>query len=679
MFSTIIERNHVDDEEIKRQKNVIEERYKLHRYLSGKHSIANTPFMCGISGLFAFRNDAAGNLSKVTQSTQKLYQRGPDSGDVFMDSCTALGHRRLSIIDTSTSASQPMSDHTGRYVIVYNGEIFNFKQLADKHFKNTFQSFNGPRTTSDTEVLLYLLIHFGTDCLEWLSGFFAFAFYDKETQQLLLARDRFGKKPLHFYSGDDFFAFASEMKALMEYDIPREINFTTLHQYLQLNYIPQPHSMLKGVEKLPAAHFMWVQKSGASNPQRWYEIEVKPAAYRQYSYHEAQEKLVQLMDSAVQERMIADVPLGAFLSGGIDSSVIVAMASKHTSQLNTFSIGYKDNPFFDETSFAQLVAKKYNTNHTVFSLTNNDFLEHLYDVLDYIDEPFADSSALPVFILSQHTKKHVTVALSGDGGDEIFAGYNKHAAEWKVRQSSLSNNLVKAALPVWQSLPRSRNNKVTNVFRQLHRFAEGAKLSPQERYWRWATFNNDAQARNILLPEIAAKIDGSQTDLLKNNLLKGLEGADFNQVLLADMNLVLLSDMLVKVDLMSMAASLEVRSPFLDYKVVDFAFSLPASYKIDGKMKKRIVQDAFRNLLPPEIYNRPKHGFEIPLLGWMRNELWGLINDDLLSDAFVKEQGIFNPDAIAALKKKLHTASPEDTHATLWALIVFQYWWKKYF
>jgi asparagine synthase (glutamine-hydrolysing) len=387
---------------------------------------------------------------------------------------------------------------------------------------------------------------------------------------------------------------------------------------------------------------------------------------------------VNKLDDAVKERMISDVPLGAFLSGGIDSSVIVALASRHTNALKTFSVGYRDNPYFDETKYAKLVAAQYKTDHTVFSLTNNDFLEHVGGVLDYLDEPFADSSAIPVFILSHLTRKHVTVALSGDGGDEVFAGYNKHGAEWRVRQRSLLNSLVKAGHPVWKALPRSRNGKFTNKFRQLYRFAEGAKLGERERYWRWAAFNNPQQAGALLQPAARDSVNVAEMEREKAALLEVIGREDYNEMLVADMNLVLLSDMLVKVDMMSMANSLEIRSPFLDYKVVDFAFGLSADYKINGQLKKRIVQDAFRPMLPEELYNRPKQGFEIPLLGWFRNELWSLINDDLLDRRFVTEQGIFNPDATEALKQKLRSNNPEDSHATIWALIVFQHWWKKY-
>jgi asparagine synthase (glutamine-hydrolysing) len=634
--------------------------------------------MCGITGYYAYNEKSGSNITKISRSTQKLELRGPDCGNIYNDVNIALGHRRLSIIDVSDNASQPMTDVTGRYTIVFNGEIFNYKELSERHLPSTWQRISGPRTSSDTEVLLYLLIEHGVKALGWLSGFFALALYDKETGKLLLARDRYGKKPLLYYMGNGFIAFASEMKALLEYDIPKEIDYTAASLYFQLNYIPQPQSILKGVAKLRPAHYISFSAKGLEDYAPYYTLQTHPESYNKLSYAQAKDELVNRLDASVQERMISDVPLGAFLSGGVDSSVIVALASKYTSQLNTFSIGYKDNSFFDETKYAQAVAKRYKTNHTVFSLGNNDFLEHVYNVLDYLDEPFADSSAIPVYILSKHTRKHVTVALSGDGGDEVFAGYNKHAAEWKMRQTSLANKLVKAGMPVWSALPRSRNSKVTNLFRQLHRFAEGAELPVKERYWRWASFITEKEASYLFQPEIVADIDSALLSQEKQFLLSSIKTDDFNEILLADMNLVLTGDMLVKVDMMSMANSLEVRSPFLNYKVVDFAFSLPAEYKIDGKMKKRILQDAFRPMLPAEIYNRPKHGFEIPLLDWFRKELWGLINDDLLNKDFIQQQGIFNVKATENLKDKLISNNPEDSHATIWALIVFQYWWKKY-
>jgi asparagine synthase (glutamine-hydrolysing) len=634
--------------------------------------------MCGITGYYALQQEAVAGISKVKQSTDKLFLRGPDCGNVIYDEKVALGHRRLSIIDTSHAADQPMKDVSGRYVIVFNGEIFNYKQLSEKYLSAVWQRIGGAKTTSDTEVLLYLLIEYGVECLGWLGGFFAFAFYDTETEQLLLARDRYGKKPLLLYADESQVAFASEMKALLEWGIPKNIDYTVLHQYFQLNYIPQPQSIFKNVQKLAPGHYVSITPGGITKPVGYYDIKIDRDAYDRYSYAEAKQILAQKMDAAVQDRMIADVPLGAFLSGGIDSSVVVALASRYTKQLNTFSVGYKNNSYFDETKYAQLVAKKYDTNHTVFSLSNNDFLEHVYAVLDYIDEPFADSSAIPVYILCKHTRKHVTVSLSGDGGDEVFAGYNKHGAEWKMRQASWVNQLVKAGGPLWDILPKGRNGKLTNLFRQLHRFAEGAQLSAQERYWRWASIRNRRDVDELFSDETKGMVNVEKMKAERTKLLQCIHTEDFNEVLLADMKLVLPGDMLVKVDLMSMANSLEVRSPFLDKDVVDFAFSLPSSYKIDATLKKRIVQDAFRDMLPEEIYNRPKHGFEIPLLDWFRKELWGLINEDLLQADFVKEQGIFNVATIEELKKKLQSNNPGDSHATIWALIVFQYWWRKH-
>jgi asparagine synthase (glutamine-hydrolysing) len=382
------------------------------------------------------------------------------------------------------------------------------------------------------------------------------------------------------------------------------------------------------------------------------------------------------MDDATRLRLIADVPLGAFLSGGIDSSVVVALAARHQQKLKTFSIGYKDNPFFDETAYAELVAKKFDTEHTVFRLGNDDFLEHIEDVLDSIDEPFADSSTIPTFILSKATRKHVTVALSGDGGDEVFAGYNKHKAEWNAMHPSLKRSLATGFLPLWKLLPKSRNSKITNTVRQLHRFAEGAALSAEDRYWRWASIIPAEESLDLFSHHFKTSLKGRKK--LQDLFPMQISGTDLNEVLLADLQLVLAGDMLVKVDMMSMANSLEIRSPFLDAEVVEFAFGLPVDFKINATMKKRIVQDAFRSLLPSELYNRPKQGFDIPLLNWFRKELWSKINDDLLADNFIKDQDIFDVKAIQALKMKLLSTNPEDSHETIWALLVFQHWWKRH-
>jgi asparagine synthase (glutamine-hydrolysing) len=631
--------------------------------------------MCGISGGFGFTQTGMVQLYKIEAANQMLTKRGPDGGNIFTAETVALGHRRLSIIDVSCAGDQPMHTPDGKYTIIFNGEIFNYEKLQQQYLSADEQK--ALRSHSDTEIFLMLYVKMKEKVFALLQGFFAAAIYDHTQNQITLVRDRYGKKPLLYYHNSDYIFFASEMKALFAAGIPKKVNWNVLPVYLQLNYIPQPYSMVENVQKLKAGHYLTINANGIAE-HCYYQLKTKPHQYTKYNYEGAQKELIRVMDASVQMRLISDVPLGAFLSGGIDSSVVVALAAQHTGKLNTFSIGYKDNPFFDETAYANLVAKKYKTNHTVFSLSNNDFLEHVYNVLNYIDEPFADSSSIPEFILCYYTRKYVTVALSGDGGDEVFAGYNKHAGELRMRNKNWRTTLVRGLHPLWQVLPKSRSNKLTNLFRQLHRFSAAAHLSPADRYWQLASLQTKEKAFALLKEDKATATALNFSDAVRNQFSSGMNG-DFNEVLLADMNLVLLSDMLVKVDLMSMANSLEIRSPFIDQDVVEFAFGLPVNFKISNGIKKRIVQDAFRNMLPAELYNRPKKGFEIPLLQWLRTDLWNMINDDLLNKKFVEEQGIFKVAATEALKAKLRSQNPGDSHATIWALVVFQYWWKKYF
>jgi len=596
----------------------------------------------------------------------------------------ALAHRRLAIIDTTACGAQPMQDPTGRYVLVFNGEIFNYRDLSNRFLGEAWKEMGGPRSDSDTEVLLHLLIRQGSAALLHLSGFFAFAFYDSVEGTLLIARDRFGKKPLiyHRSEADGYFAFASEMKALMEWGIPRQIAPESLLQYLQLNYVPQPSTIFKGVHKLQPGHFATLTRDGSFRTEAYWNPQqaLKPAPST-LSYEDAQAALRDKLDASVQERMIADVPLGAFLSGGIDSSVVVALASRHTPHLATFSIGYADHPYFDETRYAKLVAEKFGTEHTVFSLRDADVREHIGGILDYLDEPFADSSAVPLYILCHQVRKHATVALSGDGGDEVFAGYNKHRAEARLRagRGGMAQTLAAAALPVLERLPRSRRNKLTNIFRQAHRYAWGQSMSPRDRYWAWAGTYTERDARALLSAETRAGLDVQAYDSAKAALVECIDGgAGLEDFLRADIGMVLLSDMLVKVDMMSMANSLEVRSPFLDYKVVEFAFSLPTEYKINPALTKRIVQDAFRADLPPELYNRPKRGFEIPLLDFLRTEFRDRINNELLHPDFIRAQGIFDPARAEALRRKLFSGNPEDVSLAIWNLVVFQHWYRRY-
>jgi len=610
----------------------------------------------------------------VTNATMALAKRGPDFQDIYLDEFVALGHRRLSIIDTSAAANQPMSDASKRFYLVFNGEIFNYRELK-KELEDKGVVFT---TSSDTEVLLNLFIQEKEKCLNKLNGFFAFCIYDKQEQTFFVARDRYGIKPLLYHFDEDKFLFGSEMKAMMEYGLEREIDHASLYTYLQLNYIPAPATILKNIKKLLPGHFLTISYKKLET-HCYYTIPQKEAASNTLSYEQAKTKLAELLEDSVQRRLISDVSLGAFLSGGIDSSVIVALASKHKPDLHTFSIGFADEKFFDETHYANLVAKHYKTNHTVFSLTNNDLLSHVNSVLDSLDEPFADSSALNVNILSKETRKHATVALSGDGADELLAGYNKHAAFNRIINRGWQENLIGSLSPVFKLLPQSRNSTWGNRIRQLNRFAEGMKLDSKERYWQWAGFAKESEALTLLSENSKQKFEKQEYEKRKQEQLRFISPQEsIREILLTDMNLVLPNDMLTKVDLMSMAHGLEVRVPFLDYRVVDFIFSLPDDYKINRSIRKRILQDTFQDVLPAELYNRPKKGFEVPLLKWFRNELKSLIVDDLLSEKNIREQGIFEYSEIEKLKRQLFSNNPQDVHARIWGLIVFQWWWRKY-
>ncbi len=629
--------------------------------------------MCGITGIYAFNQVGRLNMINLAAATQALAQRGPDHQGVFHNELVGLGHRRLAVIDPHPEANQPMHDSSGRYVLVFNGEIYNYRALREQLLNQGISM----HTSCDTEVLLYLLITEGIACLPKLNGFFAFAFYDRQRHTMLLARDRYGIKPLHYYLDQDKLLFASEPKALYAYGLDKQLDFTTLYTYLQLNYVPAPMSMLKGIKKLLPGHYLQVDEAGVEEKQ-WYAL---PTAGQTFggSFAEACRQMRTLLEQAVADRLVADVPLGTFLSGGIDSSVVTALAARHTTQLQSFSIGYADEPFFDETHYARLVADKLGTAHTVFKLTNDDLFAILYEMLDYLDEPFADSSALAVYILSKKTRQQVTVALSGDGADELFAGYNKHAAMLKMLQMPPAARLVKSLAPLWRVLPQSRHSVLANKWRQLHRFAQAVRLSPAERYWFLAAMG-DRQYSAHLLGDNMEQVDMTAFEEFRKNITGHLpQAGGITPALLADLHLVLPNDMLTKVDMMSMANSLEVRVPFLDHRVVEFAVRLPDEMKITSSIRKRVVQEAFRELMPQALYRRPKKGFEVPLLKWLRNEMRSLITDDLLADKLIEEQGIFDVAAIRQLKKQLFSVSPGDAHARIWALVVFQWWWKKYF
>lgn len=624
--------------------------------------------MCGITGIIAFTEEGKQYLPKIGDAVNALLHRGPDGNGIYTDRNVALGHTRLAILDTTAAASQPFHSADKRWAIVFNGEIFNYRELRIE-LENSGIVF---RTSSDTEVLLNLFIRDGKEMLAKLNGFFAFAIYDAETETTFVARDRYGEKPLYIRRDLHSVIFASEPAAIWAVIPEQEINQESISDFLHLNYVATGSALVDKVTRMPPGTWMEFysgDNNDTYNGDQWYTLPKTSASAP--NYNDAVREVRARLEKAVERRMIADVPLGSFLSGGIDSSVVSALALRNNKNLHTFSIGFPDEPHFDETHYAQIAATHIGSQHEVFQVRNTDLLEALHDFLNHLDMPFADSSALAVHILSRETRNHVTVALSGDGADELFAGYNKHSAEYIARNAGLKKLIARAGKPLWDALPGSRNSRTGNFVRQMKKFSNGVKLSATDRYWEWAGFYALKEMKDLLLnkDEIYWGSENLDPDYVDED--------DFNSVLHADFNIVLEGDMLIKADTMSMRHGLEMRSPFLDHELVEYVMQLPSDYKIDRKHRKKILKDACADLLPAEIFSRRKQGFEVPLLNWFRGDLQGLI-DELLGKPLLKQQQLFNPKAIAQLRNQLLSTNPGDSAAKIWGLIVFQTWWKKY-
>jgi len=621
--------------------------------------------MCGIAAIVGFTDEGKKRFSSIQQCATLLKHRGPDNQQYIISSNFAMAHARLSIIDLSAASNQPFTTHDGRFTLVYNGEIFNYKKLREE-LKQKGHVFY---TDGDVEVLLNLYKEFGKECLHKLNGFFAFVLYDKQTNTFFAARDRFGVKPFFYYVDENYFACASELRTLKNITKSNTINKTALYTYLQLTYIPEKLSILENIHKLEPGTYLSI-KNNKVEIEKYYALKL-PAEYSETK--NANKTFLTLLESSIAERLVSDVPVGSFLSGGIDSSVITALASQQNKNLQTFSIGFKNNKYFDESVFAEVVAKKYKTNHHTFHLNETEAESELDNFLNSIDEPFADSSAFNVFILSQKTKKHVKVVLSGDGADELFAGYNKHRAEWMIRNQKSKTLLLKNLSTVSKLFPSSRNSKLSNKARQLQRFASGAKLNANERYWRWASFYEEGKAASLLSlnekeKSCFSEIKRQYTDLISE---------DYNSVLLADMNLVLPSDMLTKVDRMSMAHGLEIRNPFLDYRMVEYAFSLKSSAKIDDRLQKKIIKESCAHLLPDEILNRKKQGFETPVQQWLQGILKTKVEELCLDKNFIEEQNLFNYEELKKLVKQSFSTNAGDSTSVIWSILIFNHWYKQ--
>ena len=642
--------------------------------------------MCGITGIVSKGKGTQQKFSLISQSSQKLAHRGPDNMAHFIEAPVAFGHTRLSIIDLNERSNQPMHSLSGRYSIVFNGEIYNYQALKHDCEKAGIQLV----TESDTEVLLTLYSIYGKQCLDKLNGFFAFAIYDRELEEVFVARDRLGIKPLVYYMDDTDFAFASELKALYAFGFEKELDKVSVFTYFKLNYIPAPATILKNFYKLePGYHLTitWNKEKVHVEKNQWYQIPLNEEEAKKltaHDYSQSQKVLKRFVRESVRKRLIADVPVGTFLSGGVDSSIIATIAKEEKEDIEAFTIGFPEYDHFDETSAARVVAEKAGLTHHEIPVRQKDLYESARQVLDHLDEPFGDSSMVNVNLLSKHVRTHVKVALSGDGGDELFGGYNKHSAEFRVRYPAFKEHVVGNLGPFWGILPNSRSGKLSNLVRQLNRFSDGFKLGPKDRYWRWAGIMNEEQAnylmKEAMLPrEQRLSDDGHNYKKRKDFLLRFItKNGTLNETLLTDAQMVLANDMLFKVDQGSMIHNLEVRTPLLDHLIVQYAFKLPVMFKLNHTSKKKILTDAFSDKLPNEILNNPKKGFEVPLLEWFRGELKEDFKAAISDLDLIEHQGVFNPKSLEEIERKLYSNNPGDSATWAWAYLVFQSWYKNH-
>jgi asparagine synthase (glutamine-hydrolysing) len=633
--------------------------------------------VCGICGKLSFSGQPV-EEHLIRAMCEKITYRGPDDEGVWVASNPAkgsigLGHRRLSIIDLSEAGKQPISNEDKSLWLVFNGEIYNFLELRKKLEKKGHRF----KSNTDSEVILHQYEEDGIKCLEKFNGMFSFGLWDDRNNRLILCRDRIGIKPLYYFRNGSELTFASEIKAILEDpSVKKDINFEALGLYLQSGYVPAPRTIFNDIFKLKPGHYL-ISENGDVTIERYWEID--SSGRSELSFEEQKQHLFQRLNDSVQRRLISDVPLGAFLSGGVDSSIVVGLMAQNMSQpVQTFSIGYQDLPLYDETDYAREVASFHHTDHHEFKVSCKDIIDIVPTVLDSLDEPFSDSSVFPTYIVSQKTRQAVTVALAGDGADELFAGYRKYTGEyWYRYYSFIPGFLINAILrPAANRLPDSRDSHISENLRRIKKFIHGAGSTLQDRIQAWREIIPEEVCSQLLRPDI---LDRTSLNLFSKNIseyLNQCDGDAINRMLFLDVKDSLPDDMLNKVDRMSMLNSLEVRVPFLDHTVVEYAFQLSGDIKLHKGKRKYILLETFKSLLPASIHNRPKWGFEVPISVWLKNELRFLI-DEYLSKSFIDDQGIFNYAVIEEMKNRyFHNKS--DTSWQLWNLIVFGYWFKKY-
>ena len=621
--------------------------------------------MCGIYGFISKKY----TKEDLQLATDQLKKRGPDSAGYFFKSPIGLGHRRLSIIDLSTG-NQPMFSENRNNVMIFNGEIYNFLEI-----KKELQLLNyNFQTESDTEVILRAYEAWGLEeCIAKLEGMFAFALWDEKLQKLCVVRDRYGEKPLYFTENENGFFFASELKALKEHYSKDQISKTGLNLFLSLSYIPAPYTIYDKVYKLKPAHYIEITNTGKCKVKEYYNLKQRVEQNKQKpitDYTQAKQELRKLLFSSVKERMISDVPLGAFLSGGIDSSIIAAiMAEVSPVPIQTFSIGFKEKQY-DESSRAELVAKHIGAKHTLHVIGHEDLLQVVDETLAYFDEPFGDSSAIPSMIVAKKAREKVTVVLTGDCADELFGGYEKYLGKYYA-EKYLSYSFLFRSLFEKSITHIPHNNYTNHTLRKIKKVITSAKLDPKNRYLELCSLGFNRENKKALLKEEYQE----EVSKIITHFFDGLEdGDEWTQTFYSDIKLVLEGDMLAKVDRACMLNSLEGRVPFLDSKIVDFSFKLPHEFKIKGTNKKRILKETFADLLPEETMSFSKKGFGIPIRLWFQKELRAEL-EELLNPEFLVKQNIFDEVYVQKLLSE-HMSNKENHGAKLWQLYVFQKWYK---
>jgi asparagine synthase (glutamine-hydrolysing) len=592
-----------------------------------------------------------------------IEHRGPDSRGIFAEDGVGLGVQRLRIIDLETG-DQPIFNEDRSVVIVLNGEIYNYKELASD------LRARGHRfaTKSDTEVIVHLYEDHGVDCVRHLRGMFAFALWDSRSRQLLLARDRVGKKPLFYALKDGTLWFASEARSILEDPtIERDVDYDAIDSFLHFQYVPHPVSAFKRLRKLPPAHTL-VWRDGQISLARYWKLSYRSGAIA--DEREAHERVREHVLEATRLRLRSDVPLGAFLSGGVDSSAVVAAMAKQGGRVKTFSIGFGVKEF-DETRFARQVAQLFDTEHHELRVEPNA-MDVLPRLVWHYGEPFADSSAIPSFYLSELTRRHVTVALNGDGGDENFAGYTRYLARRADFMAALPTP-AKAAVARVAALVGPDGNE--RSFRsRLDRAAYSWLMPPHERYAKRMAYFDERERLELYTPEFREFVKGSRTAprVITLPYLESDAEDEINRLLDVDVNTYLPGDLLVKMDIASMAHSLEVRSPLLDHRFMEFAASLPGVWKLSGSTTKKIFKDALRTWLPDHLLGRDKRGFAVPIAAWFRSELRKL-PEEILLDPRSLERGFFRTDRLRSLIAE-HQGGGWDHSEKLWALIQLELW-----